>query len=111
MNNSGDGNTPWQSQFQAQITQVVIATAPKPEFQLQKEFAEQTGIWCGKPAREWLECLMDKHGFTGRELGTSWRGGSIGWMDAENRPRISTPLVEAALTRFSSGGQDFTAWP
>lgn len=105
MNNSnhGDGNAPWQSQLQVQITQVSIAPEQKLEYQLQEKFAGSTGIWCGKPAREWLERLMDCHGFTGRELGTAWRGGSIGWMGEENQPRISTPLLEATLTRFLIG--------
>lgn len=103
-NNAHDGsNARQQYQWQTQITQIVVTGEPKPESQLQKEFAERTGISCGKPAREWLEHLMDRHGFTRRELGASWRGGSIGWDYEANQPRISTPVVEAALTRFLIG--------
>lgn len=101
MKNDGHGGngTQQQSQSQSQHTTVVIASDKKPESQLQQEFRQRTGISCGKPAREWLECLMEHHGFTARELGASWRGGSIGWDYDSNQRRISTPMTEAALAR------------
>lgn len=67
----------------------------KRESQLQKEFAENTGIWCPKPAREWLEGLMEHHRFTAKELYNAWKSGSIGWSATEDHKRIVTPVSEA----------------
>ena len=67
----------------------------KPESQLQAEFAQRTGIWCPKPAREWLEHLMEHHRFTARELTVAWKAGSIGWNAEEDTKRVSTPWIEA----------------
>ena len=69
----------------------------KTESQLQAEFAQRTGIWCPKPAREWLEGLMEHHQFTSRELAASWSAGSIGWNARKNEERVVTPWVEAAF--------------
>lgn len=67
----------------------------KPESQLQSEFAKRTGIWCPKPAREWLEYLMEEHRFTAKELGIAWKAGSLGWNADKDERRIITPLIEA----------------
>lgn len=69
----------------------------KPESQLQAEFAQRTGIWCPKPAREWLEHLMENHQFTARELVVSWKAGSIGWNAEKDTKRTITPWIEAAI--------------
>jgi|GEM_PF-3157440 len=78
-------------------TTVLQFTQQKPESQLQSEFARRTGIWCPKPAREWLESLMADHQFTARELAVSWKAGSIGWHAETNEKRIVTPWIEAAF--------------
>lgn len=72
--------------------------APLPtESQLQSKFAQRTGIWCPKPAREWLEHLLDVHAFTVRELRASWKANSIGWSAEHNQRRINTPRLEAVF--------------
>lgn len=74
----------------------VVAPLPT-ESQLQSEFAQRTGIWCPKPAREWLEHLLDAHAFTVRELRSSWKANSIGWSAEHNQRRINTPKLEAVF--------------
>lgn len=69
----------------------------KPESQLQAEFAQRTGIWCPKPAREWMESLMEHHQFTVRELIVSWKAGTIGWNADKDIKRIVTPWIEAVF--------------
>ena len=78
-------------------TNVVHLPERRPESQLQAEFAQRTGIWCPKPAREWLEDLMEHHRFTARELAVSWKVGSIGWDADKDNKRITTPWIEAAF--------------
>ncbi len=67
----------------------------KKESELQAEFAQRTGIWCPKPAREWLEWLMERQQFTAHELFISWKACSIGWNPHDGQPRIVTPRLEA----------------
>lgn len=67
------------------------------EWQLQAEFAERTGIWCPKPAREWLEHLLQHHGFTVQQLARSWRNNSIGWSAQRNAYCINAPWLEGAF--------------
>jgi hypothetical protein len=76
---------------------------PKPESQLQVEFAQLTGIWCPKPAREWLESLMEHHRFTARELVVSWKAGSIGWNADKDTKRVITPWIEAVFAYGIAG--------
>ncbi len=78
---------------------VVLAAPSTPrEAQLQAEFAQQTGIAnCPKAAREWLETLLEQHGFTARELAISWNAKSISWDKEHNKPRVCTPWLEAAF--------------
>lgn len=78
-------------------TTVLQISQLKPESQLQAEFAQRTGIWCPKPAREWLEHLMEHHRFTARELVVSWKAGSIGWSADKDIRRIITPWIEAVF--------------
>lgn len=70
---------------------------PKPESQLQAEFAQRTGIWCPKPAREWLESLMAEHRFVARDLAVAWKAGSIGWNPNTDAKRIVTPRLEGVF--------------
>ena len=94
-----------QQYFAGPVAQVVQAgnlhqyasAVVAPESQLQAEFAQRTGIWCPKPARNWLEQLMEQHHFTAHELGICWKGGSIGWNAEENTQRISTSWTAAVL--------------
>lgn len=67
------------------------------EWQLQAEFAERTGIWCPKPAREWLEHLLVHHGFTVKQLARSWRNNSIGWSARSNTYCINAPRLEGTF--------------
>lgn len=71
--------------------------SPKPESQLQAEFARRTGIWCSKPAREWLEDLMENHRFTVKELAVAWKAGSLGWHTQKDAQKIVTPWIEAVF--------------
>lgn len=75
------------------LHQYASTVAATPESQLQVEFAQRTGIWCPKPARMWLEDLMEHHHFTARELAVCWKAGPIGWNANQNVPRISTSLA------------------
>lgn len=80
---------------------VVLAAPPAPpvptESQLQAEFAQRTGIWCSRPARQWLEQLLEHHGFTVRELEVCWKARSIWWDKKRNSHRIAAPWVESLL--------------
>lgn len=67
------------------------------ESQLQAEFAERTGIWCSRTAREWLEHLMEHHGFVARELAQAWQAGSLSWDVKRDTPRFSTPWLESGF--------------
>lgn len=83
---------------------VIIKTLEsKPESQLQAEFAERTGIWCPKSAREWLESLLAEHGFTVRELRLAWGNSSIGWHATKNEERITTHWFEAFFAWTMAG--------
>lgn len=82
---------------------IINTAAEKRESQLQAEFAERTGIWCPKSAREWLEKLLEEHGFTVRELKVAWGNSSIGWHAAKNEKRITTHWVEP-LFAWTMGG-------
>lgn len=84
-------------------TTVVHMPERRPESQLQTEFAQRTGIWCPKPAREWLEHLMEDHHFTVRELARAWKAGSIGWNADKDAKRIVTPWIEAAFAYGMAG--------
>ena len=78
-------------------TTIFSLAEQRPESQLQAEFEQRTRIWCPKPAREWLETLMEEHCFTARELSVAWRNGSIGWNAEKDEKRIVTPWIEAAF--------------
>ncbi|MEG0051666.1 MAG: hypothetical protein RR715_00240 [Comamonas sp.] len=93
----GDVGQVLQAQSVNQYTSVAQFPERRPESQLQAEFAQRTGIWCPRPARQWLEHLMEHHHFTGRELAASWKAGSIGWNADLDTKRINTPWLEAAL--------------
>lgn len=95
----------WQAIQAETVTQTVNVTLPasRPESQLQAEFEQRTGIWCPRPAREWLELLMEKHCFTARELSVAWRAGSIGWNAEKDQKRVATPWPEAVLAYGAIG--------
>ena len=57
----------------------LLRKGQEPESIRQAEFAETTGIWCPKEAREQLERLMDEDGFTVRELYSAWRADNLNW--------------------------------
>jgi len=76
-------------------TTVIHLAERRPESQLQAEFAARTGIWCPKEAREWLEDLLEHHGFTVRELSMAWSAKSIGWNAKTGARTINTPWIEA----------------
>lgn len=67
----------------------------KPESQLQAEFAQRTGIWCPKPAREWLEGLLENHPFTVKELADAWKFGTLGWQTKQDTQKVVTSRAEA----------------
>lgn len=88
--------------FNGNVNQVagrdIINEAKRPESQLQAEFAEHTGIKkCPKPAREWLEDLLERNAFTISELAVSWKTGAIGWNEKKNAPRMHTDWIDAAF--------------
>ncbi len=77
-------------------TTVIQLPERRPESQLQAEFAARTGIWCPKPARLWLEDLMEHHDFTARDLSMAWSAKSLGWCANTGERTINTPWIEAA---------------
>lgn len=93
----GDVGQVLQASSVNQYTALVQLSERRPESQLQAEFAQRTGIWCPKPAREWLEHLMENQRFTVRELAVSWKAGSIGWSAEKDTRRINTPWLEAVF--------------
>ena len=93
----GDVGQVLQAKSVNQYTALVQLAERRPESQLQTEFAQRTGIWCPKPAREWLEHLMENQRFTVRELAVSWKAGSIGWSAEQDARRINTPWLEAVF--------------
>ena len=89
---SGDGNRTAGCDYVS-----VTLGDPKPESQLQAEFAERTGIWCPKPVREFFEHLMYEHGFVAKDLALAWSQQSIKWDSEAGRVKISAPLIEAVF--------------
>lgn len=87
-------NHTFHSTFKHQTT-VIHLPERRPESQLQADFEACTGIWCRKEAREWLEVLLEHHGFTVRELSLAWRAKSLNWDSKAGAPIIQTPLIEA----------------
>lgn len=75
-------------------TVVQFPGLPKPESQIQDEFAKRTGIWCYRGAREQLETLLHDHDFTVRELAMAWRASSLSWDPITKTLRVCTPMLE-----------------
>lgn len=98
----GDVGQVLQAQSVSQI-HAVVQLPPPSEEQLQHDFAQRTGIDCNKHARAWLQQLMEHHGFTARELASSWKANSIGWDKERNAPRVCTPWLEAAFAYLVAG--------
>lgn len=97
----------------SRLTVLQFSQSPyKPESQLQAEFAQRTGIWCPKPAREWLEHLMEEHRFTAKELIVAWKAGSLGWNAERDVKKIVTPWIEAVFGYGVAGAMSilFLAW-
>lgn len=109
------------------VHHTTVAAPPLTESLLQVEFAQRTGIWCSKPARQWLEYLLDKEGFTVGELRMGWQANSIGWSADKNARVINVPRAEAvfiylvlglcsfgvieALIRYFSSPDRTSLWP
>lgn len=87
-------NHTFHSTFKHQT--VIQLPERRPESQLQAEFAARTGIWCPKEAREWMEDLLEHHGFTAPELAIAWNAKSLGWNAKTETRNINTPWIEAA---------------
>ncbi len=82
------------------VNQVLHVPEKKPESQLQSEFAQRTGIWCPRHAREIFEWLMEHHGFTAKELRIAWKANSV-LNDAERQSvKIITPALESVFAWF-----------
>lgn len=60
----------------------------------QAEFYRDTGIWAPAAAREELEKLMQKHGFTAHALKKAWQSGSLLWSDEQQRLVTKTHVLE-----------------
>jgi hypothetical protein len=65
----------------------------EPESKRQAEFADATGIWCPKEARDVFEHLMAAHSFTAKELGRAWES-TVKWDRRSRELRVSTPWAD-----------------
>lgn len=63
------------------------------ESQLQAEFAERTGVWCPRQAREVFERLMECHNFTAPEIARVW-GDTVTWDKISNELRIRISILD-----------------
>lgn len=74
-----------------------FASGDEPESKLQADFAERTGIWCPREAREVFEVLMKQHGFVAKELHAAWQADSIVWNRTTRRVEVRAPWFEVAF--------------
>lgn len=75
---------------------VINPPSSDPESKKQADFYRHAGIWCPRLIRETFEFLMERHGFTAKELRLAWKANSI-TTDADRESiRIVTPWYEAA---------------
>lgn len=86
-----------------------IYLAPElTEVELQARFQQLTGIDCNRLARAQLEMLLERHGFTVKELFEAWRMNSLVWDQKDGRLKAVSGRIDMFVGWAGMIGLSFT---
>lgn len=71
-----------------------LRASNEPEWKRHTEFGVHTGIWCPRGAREALDRLMERHGFTVPHLRAAWQANSLAWDEEGKQLNVKTHWME-----------------
>lgn len=83
---------------QAGTIKNMFVMPPPSEAQLQHQFAQATGAWCPRGAREAFEELMAHEGVTADQVGRAWNKAFVGWNTQAQHLRVYGGWFERVFT-------------